>query len=454
MHTCPGLIIPWHSSLLRTSPDAVVASMSKRPQLLAYGLFAALVMVSARSPASADNWPRFRGPTGMGITSERDLPLTWGGKDDESLLWIAPLPGFAERARADQNQSSPIVWEEKTFVTTAFWPAGRDQKEFPEQHVACFSLTDADLEWDIIVEPGPWKLADLRGGYAAPTPATDGERVYVLFGSAVLLALDFDGRQIWRHELADPQSFDVAIASSPILYRGAVILLADKGNQKSVLTAYDARTGETLWEQKRPGVGFCHSTPVLAEIAGRTQILIAASNALQGIDPENGEVLWWCDGPGDVCSPVTAGDLAYTDSGRGGPGMLVEARGTGDLSKSSVKWRIGNIPEGLSSPVIADDHLYRLHNPGVLKCVNLTTGKEAFAKRVEGVSIASSPIVTHDGLVYLASAGKTLVLKAGPSFELLATNDLGESSPASAAVSGKRLILKGREHLFCIGKKP
>ena len=407
------------------------------------------------APAVAENWPGFRGPTGMGITGQRDLPLTWGGTDQDDVLWKVPLPGSAAGARADQNQSSSIVWQDRIFVTTAFWPAGRDPKDFPDHRLACLSLADGKTHWEATIEPGPWKLSDLRGGYAAPTPATDGQRVYALFGSAVLVAVDFSGQVIWRHELPDHQSFDVAIASSPIVHRGVVILLADRNNQKSTLTAYNSRTGDVIWEQKRTRVSFSHSTPVIAEVGGRMQMLVAASNALQGLDPDSGAILWSCDTPGDVCSPVTANGLVYADSGRGGPGLLVEPRGDGDLSRTAVKWRIGNIQEGLSSPVIAGDYLYRLHNPGVLKCINLSTGQEAFSRRVEGASISSSPIVTPEGRVYLASAGKTLVLQAGPTFELLATNDLGDPAPASAAIApGGKWVLKGRERLFCIGRKP
>jgi outer membrane protein assembly factor BamB len=368
---------------------------------------------------------------------------------------MVPLPGSAAGARADQNQSSPIVWQDKLFVTTAYWPADRDQKEFPVQTLACLSLVDGKRHWEATIEPGPWKLSDLRGGYAAPTPATDGDRVYALFGSAVLVAVDFAGHVVWRQELPDPQSFDVAIASSTIVHDGAVILLADRNNKKATLTAFDGRTGDAIWEQKRPQVAFNHSTPVIADLDGRRQMLVTASNALQGLDPATGAVLWWCDAPGDVCSPVTANGLVYADSGRGGPGLLIEPRGEGDLSRSAVKWRTGNMQEGLSSPVIAGDYLYRMHNPGVLKCISFATGQEAYSRRLEGVSIASSPIVTPEGRVYLASAGKTLVLQAGPTFELLATNDLGDPGPASASVAqGGNWILKGREHLFCIGRKP
>ncbi len=390
----------------------------------------------------------------MGLTVDRDLPTTWGGKDDENVLWKVALPGVGDGAKADHNQSSPIVWGERLFLITACWPQGRNQNEFPDQHVACYHTADGRQLWDQLIPPGQWKLGDLRGGYGAPTPATDGERVYVLFGSGVLVALDFEGQLIWRNELADVQSFDVAIASSPIVYRDTVILLTDRNGGKSSLTGYDGRSGGVRWEEKRPKVTFNHSTPTLANIGGRRQLLVAASNSLQGIHPDSGKISWWFDTPGDVCSPVVAAGVVYSDSGRGGPGVLVEPSGEGALPATAVKWRIGNIPEGLSSPAIVGDHLYRLHNPAVLKCWNMTDGKEAYATRLDGVSVASSPIVTPEGLILFASAGKTFVVRAGPQFDLVATNDLGESNGASIAVSAGRMYFKGREHLFCVGSKP
>jgi outer membrane protein assembly factor BamB len=389
----------------------------------------------------------------MGLTTETKLPLEWGGSDNKNVLWKVPLTTAAAGVKADHNQSSPIVWGDRIFVTTALWPDKRSQKEFPDQHVTCYRLSDGKELWDTAVPPGPWKLSDLRGGYAAPTPTTDGERVYVLFGSSVLAALDWDGRIAWRKEIADWQSFDVAIASSPILYRGQLFVLADRNNQKSTLTAYDPKSGDVLWEKKRPGGAFDHTTPVIVEHDGRTIMLVHSSNELQALDPASGDPLWWCKTPGDVTSPVIAHGLVYSDSGRGGPGLLVAAGGKGDVTATHVKWRIGQIPEGLSSPVIAADHLYRLHNPGVLKCVAMDTGREAYATRLNGVSVAASPIATPDGRVYFASAGKSFIVQAGPKFELLATNDLGEPSAASPAVSGGRMILKGQKHLFCIGVK-
>jgi outer membrane protein assembly factor BamB len=387
----------------------------------------------------------------MGISTDMRLPVKWGGKDNLNVLWKVPLPGTATKGKQDHNQSSPIIWQDRVFVTTAYWPQGRPQSEFPEQHVTCYQLSDGKQLWDTAVPPGPWKLTDLRGGYCAPTPCTDGERVYVLFGSSTFAALDFTGKIVWQKEIPDWKDFDVAIASSPVLHDGRLYLLADRNNKKGTLTAYDPTTGKELWQQKRT-TPFSHTTPMFAKHAGKSVMLIGAAGELQALDPATGERIWWVKTPGDVTSPVYANGFVYTDSGRGGPGVWVAAGGTGDVTKSHVKWTLKNIPEGLSSPIIVGEYLYRLHNPNVLKCVELKTGKVAYEQRVEGISVAASPIAA-DGRIYFASAGKTLVLAPGPTFDALASNDLGEPSSASAAVSAGRLILKGNKHLFCVGNK-
>ena len=142
-----------------------------------FGLPAACVGLFLVAAARGGDWPSWRGPTGQGITDEKDLPLTWGGKGDENVLWKARLPGTDGKAKLDQNQSSPVVWRDRVFVTASYWPAGVGQKEFPEHHVVCYRAADGRVLWDTKVAPGPWLLGDLRGGYTAPTPAADGERV-------------------------------------------------------------------------------------------------------------------------------------------------------------------------------------------------------------------------------------------------------------------------------------
>lgn len=405
------------------------------------------------SIAMGEDWPAWRGPTGQGYCAEKDLPLEWGGKDGKNIRWKVPLPGQKEGARPDQNQSSPIVAGGRVFVTVSYWPKGVDKKEFPEHHVACYRARDGRLLWDTKVAHGPWSRAsDLRGGYTAPTPAADGARVYVAFGSSVLAALDLEGKLVWRKEIV-PYSFDVAMASSPVLFEDNVLLQCDQVMGSSRLLAFDRKTGAQKWAQKRPRDGFSHSTPVLVRIKDRTELLMAASGAVQGVDPTNGQVLWWCAAQGDTVSPVYGQGLVYLDSGRGGPAVAVAVQpgGTGDITKTGLKWKINHLPEGFSSPLIVGKYLYRLCNPESLRCFQLEDKKEVYNLRLPGVSTAASPVTTADGRIYLASAGRSYVLKAGPGHEILATNDLNDTCPASPACAGGCLYLKGRTALYCIG---
>jgi outer membrane protein assembly factor BamB len=418
---------------------------------LPLGVLAALL--TAAPPLRAEDWPGWRGPTGMGHTREQGLPTTWGGPHGANLLWQAPLLDGAAGARLDHNQSSPVVVGDRIFLTLAYWPTGKTNQDYAENHVVCFQKRDGKRLWDTPVPPGGWRLNDFRGGgYACPTPAADAERVYVVFGSAVVAALDHRGQLVWRQEI-DPKHFDVTIAASPVLYGDSVLLLCDKTGGQSCLLAFARTTGKLLWEQKRPEVGFAHSTPVLALIGGSTQLLVAASNAVQGLDPATGRVLWQCAARGDTASPVLGDGLVYCDSGRGGPGTAVDPTGRGDVTATHRKWQT-QVPEGFSSPLVVGAYLYRLHNPGVVSCWQLATGAPVYKERLLGVSsTAASPIATPEGRLYFASAGKSYVLQAGPEFRVLAVNDLGDPCHASPAVSDGKILLKGSRFLYCIGKK-
>ncbi len=396
----------------------------------------ALLLTSA---ALAENWPQFRGPTGLGYSTEKDLPVKWDVKTGENIAWKAPMP------KGDSQYASPIVWGDRVFVTGV--------ANAPLKHwVMCFSLTDGKQLWETPVEPGPLKLTDLRGGYGAPTPCTDGARVYAVFGSAVVAALDFEGKQVWRKEIAN-HAFDVALGSSPILYKETLILNCDQTGKTSTITAWDKATGDIRWEAKRPETGFSHSTPVVVEIAGKPQMLVSASGAIQGLDPANGKILWWCSAQGDAASPAFGGGLVFSDSGRGGRGVCVDPGGAGDVTQTHLKWTVPQISEGLSSAIIIKDRVWRTHGPAILKSFDLKTGENVLNERLAGVSTWASPIATADGRLYFASAGKTYVVRAGEPLEVLGTSDLGEDNRASAAISQGRIILRGDKHLYCIQVK-
>jgi hypothetical protein len=184
-----------------------------------------------------------------------------------------------------------------------------------------------------------------------------------------------------------------------------------------------------------------------------TQLLVAASNALQGVDPRNGVVLWWCMAHGDTVSPVLGDGLVYLDSGRGGAGVAVDPTGRGDVTRTHRKWQLRHAQEGFSSPMVVGDYLYRLCNPETLYCWNLADGTEVLKERLPGVSTASSPFTTPEGRLYFASAGKSYVVKAGAKLDVLAVNDLDDGSQASPAVAEGCIVLKGRKQLYCIRNK-
>ena len=416
-------------------------------------IFVATIALLVFIPAvRADNWATFRGPTGMGQSAEKDLPTNWGGKGNDNILWKTPLPHVDAKAKPDHNQSSPIVWKDKIVVTTSFWPVSKTQKDMPEHHVTCFSAAGKIL-WDAMVEAGPWLLTDLRGGYTAPTPVTDGERIYVMFGSGVAVALDMDGKPVWWEKIPEAKKFDVAIGVSPILYGDNLLILCEKVGKASHLLALDKKTGKEKWDEKRPKMNFSHTTPVVAKIGGKDILLIGANNQLQGVDPANGKLLWWAINEGDVPCPVVAAGLVYCDNGRGGVGIAVDPSGSGDVTKTHIKWKTDRKIDGLGSPIVSGDYLFRLRSPGFLSYWKMSTGEFVAEERVQGVSTTASPFATADGRVYYAAAGKSIVVKVGEKSEIIATNDLGEDNGSSAAVSGGRIYLKGRNHLFAVGNK-
>jgi len=391
--------------------------------------------------ASAADWPQWRGPTENGLSDEKDLPLTWGGKEGANVLWKVELP------KSQNPFSSPIVSRGKVFIASAL--------DRPLEHrVVCYQASDGKLLWDTPVEPGPWKLTDLRGGYNAPTPAADGERVYAVFGSAVIAALDYDGKLLWRSPLK-VVDFDVAMGMSPIVYEDTVLLLCERVKRNSSLIAFDRKTGDVKWEAKRPNSTFAHTTPLLTKVSGKPMLIVGVSNALQGVDPNDGKILWSCPFQGDVPTPVHGDSITYCDGGRGGTaGIAVDPTGTGDVAKTHLKWRTDPLPEAFGSAVIIGDCLYRLTNSGSFRCLKLATGEQVYAQKLPGVCGRASPVATADGRIYCASGGKSYVVQSGPEFKILGTSDLGDPNDASPAVADGKLFLRGRKFLFCIGQKP
>src|SRR6185503_8294282 len=417
---------------------------------------AVLLILGAVAWAGEDDWPQFRGPTGQGVTPEKSLPLTWGGEKSENVAWKSPLIG--------EGHASPIVWKDRVYLTTVRWAEGKaDPAVIPEHHVLCYAGADGKLLWDTVVPPGPWKRNDFRsgagGGYAAPTPVTDGKHVFVVFGSSVMAALDLEGKIAWRQEIR-PYTFDVTIGSSPLLYGETILLLCGMAKASdSRLVAFAKADGQVRWETKMPKVGYTHSTPLLIQVKEKPQLIVIGGgnmkdDALQSFDPADGRRLWWCKGQGDASSPAYGGDIVYTDSGRGGNGIAVDPTGEGDVSGSHVKWSVSGLGEAIGSPVIVAGHVVRLISGGVVRVWATADGKETDKQRLDKIGSSwASPIVDGNGRIYFASGGKSYVVQSGPQLKVLATNDLGDPNHCSPAVSNGRLFIAGLKHLYCISGK-
>jgi outer membrane protein assembly factor BamB len=430
-------------------------------------LVLALVLAAGAAPGWAGDWPGWRGPTGMGQCDEKDLPLTWDARTGTNVLWKVPLRGGETSSEArSPGVSSPIAWRDRVFVTTAVWPAGLAPKDrdrvIAEHHVICYRAADGQQLWDTTVPDGRCRVNNPWHGYATPTPVTDGTHVFALFGSSVVACVDFDGRIVWRQELPRGVRDDVhgGECSSPVLYDDTVIVM---GCQTTGLRALDKKTGKLRWQQTshdRNGM----ATPVLIRVGRRAQ-LIHFAGGVQGLDPATGKVLWFCRTATDWASPVYGSGLLYADAGTRsvfpngtpGTGAAIDPTGRGDVTKTHVRWRT-KVPEADgASAVVAGEYLCRVGKPDVLWCWKLGTGELVFEERLQGVNTMASPIATADGRVYFACAAKSYVIRVGPEFELLGSGDLRDGhdyhSSSTPAVSGGRLFIKGKTHLWCVGKK-
>jgi outer membrane protein assembly factor BamB len=399
------------------------------------------------------HWPQFRGPTGLGLTADKRVPLKWSAT--ENVRWKAALPG--------EGHASPVVWGDRVFTCTVAWAGGKpDKAVIPVHHVTCFSAVDGKVLWDTVVEPGPWRREDFRsgagGGYAAPTPCTDGKRVYVVFGSAVMASIEIEtGALAWRHVLK-PHSFDVTIGSSPILHGETVILLFAMANKAdSRVAAFGKADGALVWETKMPKTGFGHSTPLLIDVKGRRQLVTVASGAgnmaeaLMAFDPADGKRLWWCAGAGDASSPAYGGGILYADSGRGGQGTALDPTGEGDLTATHVKWTAGGMPESIGSPIIVGGHVFRILGSGEVKVWQLSDGQQTDRAKLGKLGSTWASPISDGERIWFASGGRSVVVKAGAKVEILAENDLGDANHASPAVSNGRLYLLGLKSLWCVG---
>ncbi len=437
----------------------------------------ALGMLAGLRPAAEapGHWPQWRGPRSSAISAETGLPATWSARDH--IAWEAPLAGL--------GVSSPIVWGERVFVTSQRGQSplapgshptlagGRDQPAEMERPlggardeavtevafiVQAFGSADGREIWTArIVADGGLTPVHEKHNLASPTPATDGERVYALFGTGQVVALDAArGDTVWaRHLGREYGAFDIqwGAGASPVLHDGRLILLCDNP-AASYAVALDARTGETRWKTDRGTGRFAYSSPVVATGPRGPELIVNSSERIDAYDPATGDLLWHADEPNrfPVPTPVHEDGILYLSRGyRSGPYMAIRLGGRGDVSASHVVWRVGSGAPYISSIVQYDGLIYMANDGGIATAVDAKTGERVWQQRLGGI-FAASP-VAGDGKVYLLSeTGETVVIRAGREFALVSRNDLGRRIVASPAISGGRIFIRTDKTLVVVGE--
>jgi outer membrane protein assembly factor BamB len=385
-----------------------------------------------------DYWPRWRGPSGQGVVADPGYPDTWS--DSINVRWKSPVPGT--------GHSSPIVWGDQIFLTTS-----RDRGR--QLSILSFERSTGALLWETDVPEGPRERHHGKNTPASATPTTDGERVYASFGSRGLAAVDFEGNLVWHRDLGQIENYH-GPAGSPLLYRDSVIIYQDQ-NDGAFVVALDARTGETRWQTARSArVGW--GTPIAITAGDHDELIVSSQGQVQSYDPETGDELWSCDGNlrEVIPTPVVAHGLVYCASGRAGPTLAIKPGGSGDVTATHVEWKTTRGSPFVPSPVVHGDYLYQLNDmSGIVTCLNARTGETVWQERLgrpsrEGIS--ASPVVVGDKLFVTNDDGQTFVLKTGPEFELLHTNDIGERTLASPALVDGTWYIRTTRELIAIGQ--
>jgi outer membrane protein assembly factor BamB len=396
----------------------------------------------------ADNWPQFRGPH-QGHSLETGLPLKWSAT--ENVLWKTPLPG--------PGHSSPVIWGDRVFLT-AFKSAATSTLSRllgsvrGQLLVLALDKDTGEVLWEREVPADEIEGTHRTNAPASPTPVTDGEHVYVYFGSRGLTAFDFDGKKVWEKRLG-PFPNQWGSASSPVLYGDMLLLIVDT-DAEDFLLAVDKKTGKTIWKTSRSNVVRSWSVPLIWNVDGKDQIVVSGSRTVKGYNAKDGRELWKLDGLTKWVTPMPVsahGLLFVTSNGPGGNVVLaIRPGGRGDITGTHVAWRYQRSAPYISSPVVVGDYLYLVKNGGIMTCLAAKTGKLAWQERLPGRGNYYASLVAGDGRIYAVSEdGEVTVVAAKPDFQVLATNAMGERTMATPSVSDRRIFIRTDESLFAIG---
>jgi outer membrane protein assembly factor BamB len=404
------------------------------------------------------------------VSADRALPLHWDEK--EGVAWRTPLGGT--------GVSSPIVWGDRIFVTSQAGAGlrregnhptlvqGGDAKEAGERAlvkaadsdrvrflIEAFARGDGRRLW-LFELPAEGTLPGVheKHNLASASPVTDGERVYAVFGSGQVVAVDTAGKRVWHRNLAaehGPFQINWGHGSSPIVYKDLLILPCYHEPQ-SYLLAMDVKTGATRWKADRGGKVVSYSTPIIVSGSGGDELVLNTSGAIEAYRPATGEALWRIDEESRfaIPMPVHEDGVVYASRGyRSGPYLAVRAGGRGEVSVSHVQWKVPTGAPYISSLVYADGLLFMAGDVGVVTCVDAKTGQRVWQERIDGIFTAS-PIAAAGRIYLVSETGETIIMRAGRTPEVLARNRIDARLLASPAMSGGRIFLRSDDQLIAI----
>lgn len=470
--------------------------MTLNSLLCAAGLLVSATALLPSTRASASemydrNWPHWRGPNANGTVPNGNPPLEWS--ETKNVKWKVAIPG--------RGHATPVIWRDKVFVLTAV-PTGqaapppppappreparlqnsqdgnRGQEEGPprgrrgggrgfggrgepvQEHaftVLCYDRNTGKLLWEKIArKETPHQSVQPSNSYSSASPVTDGECLYVSFGSQGLYCYDFTGQLLWEKDLGKV-NVTFGEASSPVL-AGNILLVLQDNNADSYLYALDKKTGREIWKTERDeGSGW--TTPYVLEHGGTTQVIVSGARAVRSYNLQTGEQLWECAGLGSnpVAMIVADDETVYAMSGHRNPaGMAIKLGRTGDLTGTdAVVWKIDRGTPYVPSPLLYNGLLFFCQRTEALvSCLDARTGNPHYMQeRIDGITgVYASPIGINNRIYVAGQNGMTVVLDNSPNLKVIASNKLDDGFDASPAVTGNELFLRGRTHLYCISE--
>ena len=437
------------------------------PRIIAALLFLALP-AAALPQDRPGNWPQWRGPNGDGVAPNSDPPVEWS--ETKNVRWKVELPGA--------GSATPVVWGDKLFVLTAIdtgkkAPGAASVPEPPAQgrgmtrpspgtihkfEVLCFDRLTGKPVWSkTAVEEMPHEGVHSTNGFASGSPATDGKVLIASFGSRGIFCFDLDGNPKWKKDLGDMKiKIGFGEGISPVLHGDSVVVNWDH-EAGSFIVCLDAATGAEKWRQARDETT-TWTTPLVVAHGGATQVVVNGTKRVRSYDLATGKLIWECGGQtmNAIPMPLVLDGVVYVMTGfRGNAVYAIKLDSKGDVTDNAqqVVWKRTDAGPYIASPVLVDGLLYfTKERNGILMCVDAKTGETRFGpERLPGMDVIYASLMGAAGKIYISSReGTTLVLKAGPKYEVLATNKLPEAIDASPVAVGKQLYLRGAKNLYCI----